>query len=110
MFARFPALDAGYRVPRTASNAGYRVPRTAWGRGPDRGKPSKMSVLRLNIDSGMRRRSSCMLHSPWTLMRIKPGDTPLSSLVVGKWPMLSMHELSLSMSEAMLSSSMLILS
>ena len=56
------------------------------------GYVAKISMLRLNIGSGMRR------VAPPCLVRI-----------LGPRPMLSMHELSLSMPEPMLSPSMLIL-
>ena len=84
--------------------------------GFERGKMSatgyvaKISMLRLNIGSG--KLSSCMLsigRGPKAVQGKGGGCPPLPCSHLGPRPMLSMHELSLSMPEPMLSLSMLIL-
>ena len=73
---------------------------------------AKISMLRLNIGSGMLRLSSCMLsigRGPKAVQGKGGGCPPLPCSHLGPRPMLSMHELSLSMPEPMLSLSMLIL-
>ena len=68
-------------------------------------------MLMLNIGSDMFRLSSCMLsigRGPKAVQG-KGGLPPLPCSHLGPRPMLSMHELSLSMPEPMLSLSMLIL-
>ena len=86
--------------------------------GFERGKMSatgyvaKISMLRLNIGTGMLRLSSCMLsigRGPKAVQGKGGGCPPLPCSHLGPRPMLSMHELSLSMPEPMLSLSMLIL-
>ena len=72
---------------------------------------AKISMLRLNIGSGMLRLSSCMLRigrGPKAVQG-KGGGPPVPCSHLSPRPMLSMHELSLSMPEPMLSLSMLIL-
>ena len=76
------------------------------------GYVAKISMLRLNIGSGMLRLSSCMLsigRGPKAVQGKGGGCPPLPCSHLGPRPMLSMHELSLSMPEPMLSLSMLIL-
>ena len=76
------------------------------------GYVAKISMVRLNIGSGMLRFSSCMLsigRGPKALQGNGGGLPPLPCSHLGPRPMLSMHELSLSMPEPMLSLSMLIL-
>ena len=73
------------------------------------GYVAKISMLRLNI--GSDKLSSCMLsigRGP-NAVQGKGGRPPLPCSHLGPRPMLSMHELSLSMPEPMLSLSMLIL-
>ena len=73
---------------------------------------AKISMLRLNIGSGMLRLSSCMLsigRGPKAVQGKGAGLRPLPCSHLGLRPMLSMHELSLSMPSQMLSLSMLIL-
>ena len=75
------------------------------------GHVAKISMLRLNIGSGMLRLSSCML-SIGLGPKCEQGKgvrPPLPRTALGPRPMLSMHELSLSMPEPMLSLSILIL-
>ena len=70
-----------------------------------------ISMLTLNIGSGMLSLSLCMLtigQGPKAIQG-KEGRPPLPCSHFGPRPMLSMHELSLSMPEPMLSLSMLIL-
>ena len=74
------------------------------------GHVAKISMLRLNIGSG--KLSSCMLsigRGPKAVQGKGGGCPPLPCSHLGPRPMLSMHELSLSMPEPMLSLSMLIL-
>ena len=74
------------------------------------GYVAKISMLRLNIGSG--KLSSCMLsigRGPKAVQGKGGGCPPLPCSHLGPRPMLSMHELSLSMPEPMLSLSMLIL-
>ena len=74
------------------------------------GYVAKISMLRLNIGSGMLRLSSCMLsigRGPKAVQGKGGGCPPLPCSHLGPRPMLSMHELSLP--EPMLSLSMLIL-
>ena len=74
------------------------------------GHVAKISMLRLNIGSG--KLSSCMLSiglGPKCEQGKGGQPRPLPRMALGPWPMLSMHELSLSMPEPMLSLSMLIL-
>ena len=74
-----------------------------------RGYVANISMLRLNIGSGMLRLSSCMLsigRGPKAVQG-KGGGPPLPCSHLGPRPMLSMHELSLP--EPMLSLNMLIL-
>ena len=76
------------------------------------GYVAKISMLRLNIGSGMLRLSSCMLsigRGPKAVQGKGGGCPPLPCSHLGPGPMLSMHELSLSMPKPMLSLSMLIL-
>ena len=72
-----------------------------------KGYVAKISMLRLNIGSG--KLSSCML-SIGRGPKCEQGEGPPSPCLEQLWglaPMLSMHELSLSMPEPMLSVSML---
>ena len=74
------------------------------------GYVAKMGMLRLNVGSG--KLSSCMLsigRGPKAVQGKGAGCPPLPCSHLGPSPMLSMHELSLSMPEPMLSLSMLIL-
>ena len=75
------------------------------------GYVAKISMLRLNIGSG--KLSSCMLsigRGPKAVQgKGGGGCPPVPCSHLGPRPMLSMHELSLSMPEPMLSLSMLIL-
>ena len=76
------------------------------------GYVAKISMLRLNIGSGMLRLSSCMLsigRGPKAVQGKGGGCLPLPCSHLGSRPMLSMHELSMTMPEPMLSLTMLIL-
>ena len=74
------------------------------------GYVAKISMLRLNIGSGMLRLSSCMIsigRGPKAVQGKRGGCPPLPCSHLGPRPMLSMLELSLP--EPMLSLNMLIL-
>ena len=75
------------------------------------GYVAKISMLRLNIGSGVLGLSSCMpsIGRGPKCEQGKGGRPPLPRTALGPRPMLSMHELSLSMPEPTLSLSMLIL-
>ena len=73
-----------------------------------KGYVAKISMLRLNIGSGMLRLSSCMLRLSLT-SSVQGGGGGRPYLISPRRLSLSMHELSLSMPEPLLSLSMLIL-
>ena len=102
-------------VPRFCARGYCRFEKLLYGcRNPSRWDRTdvvaKISMLRLNIGSGMLRLSSCMLsigRGPKAVQGKGGGCPPLPCSHLGPRPMLSMHELSLP--EPMLSLSMLIL-
>ena len=114
-----PPVDSGApNSPKTPKATMLKFGDVSFDLGFERGRMSatgyvaKISMLRLNIGSGMLRLSSCMLsigRGPKAVQGKGGGCPPLPCSHLGPRPMLSMHELSLSMPEPMLSLSMLIL-